>query len=91
MTSAELSAVGADLDAVDWIPVLAVVRKRVGEVHAFKTEPERSDAVLVVLFLDCNDPITLRGHILRGGGELPAVTPPRPPSQALSETCQNHE
>ena len=91
MTSAELSAVGADLDAVDWIPVFAVVRKRVGEVHAFKTEPERSDTVLVVLVKNRNEPTTLRRHTIKGGPECRAVTPPSPPFQALSETCQNRE
>ena len=91
MAPAELRAIRADLDPVDWVPVFALVRKRVGEVHAFKTQPERSDTVLVVPFKNRNEPTTLRRHTINGGRESPAVTPPGPPCQALSETCQNRE
>ena len=91
MTPAELRAIRANLDPVDWVPVFALVRKRVGEVHAFKTQPERSDTVLVVLFRNRNEPTTLRRHTINGGRECPAVTPSRRPSQALSDTCQNRE
>ena len=91
MTPAELRAIRANLDAVDWVPVFALVWKRVGEVHAFKAQPERSDTVLVVLFKNRNEPTTLRRHTIKGGPECRAVTPPSPPFQALSETCQNRE